>query len=273
MLLLSRTWLLLLRSFLVVDCLLPATTVLQATLPRLHIQAPEGGAPLRGLRGNGAPQLRASPRLDFTDEQSFPIACLFRSEERIKRDDRLSTVPVIVVSSLAEREKAAALGADVYLPKPVDRRLVLETLNNLRGHAPIRVVAIDDDEGMRFLVRHCLLAPHFEVREAVNGEEGLALIRSELPDVILLDLLMPDADGYEVLRRLREREDTRKIPIMVVTSAALDADARQRLLEQADGFLPKSDISRDTLTAVLQSLVKRNTGPTDRAAAASQQSI
>jgi signal transduction histidine kinase/DNA-binding response OmpR family regulator len=192
---------------------------------------------------------------------------------RLKRDDQLSHVPVIVVSSLAEREKAVALGADVYLPKPVDRRLVLETLNSLRGHAPIRVVAIDDDEGMRFLIRHCLLPPHFDVREAMSGDDGLALIGADRPDVVLLDLMMAPPDGYEVLRRLREQDDTRDLPVLVVTSAALDQEARNRLLQQADGLMPKSGVSRDALVAKLQALVRRNADSTERPTEPSQQSI
>ena len=192
---------------------------------------------------------------------------------RLKRDERLSQVPVIVVSSLAEREKAAALGADVYLPKPVDRRLVLETLNNLRGHVPIRVVAIDDDEAMRFLIRHCLVPPHFDVRDAMGANEGLAMIGADRPDVVLLDLIMPERDGYDVLRHLRKENATRDIPVLVVTSAALDAETRERLLEQADGIVGKSDISRDVLPDMLQSLVKRKADSTGRPTNHSPQSI
>jgi signal transduction histidine kinase/CheY-like chemotaxis protein len=182
---------------------------------------------------------------------------------RIRRDDRLSNIPVIVVSSVGEREKAMALGANAYLPKPVDRRLVLEALNTLRGHKSIRVVAIDDDEGMRFLISHCLLAPQYELRVASTGEEGLAMIASDPPDAVVLDLILPDPDGYEVLRRLRNHDESRHIPVLAVTSAALDAQAQQRLLRLADGFLPKSDISRDALAAAVQSLVM---GSTDSAA-------
>ena len=116
---------------------------------------------------------------------------------RMKRDDRLSRVPVIVISTLSEREKAAALGADVYLPKPIDRRLLLETLESVNARAtPIRVLAIDDDEAIRFLIRQCLAGPYFEVREALSGEDGLAMAQKDPPDVILLDLLMPGVDGY-----------------------------------------------------------------------------
>ena len=221
----------------------------------------------------------AETALGLIDPAAVILDILLGNEEgwdillRLKRDDRLRNIPVIVVSSVAEREKAVALGADIYLPKPVDRRLVLETLNNLKGHAPIRVVAIDDDEGMRFLIRHCLLPPHFELREAVSGDEGLAMIDADPPEVVLLDLIMRDPDGHEVLRRLREKDETRHIPVIVVTSAALDIEARDRLLDGADGFVAKSDLSRDGLAAAVHAVVKRGSDSTDRTEAQSPQPI
>ena len=174
---------------------------------------------------------------------------------RLKREERLSTVPVVVISSLTEREKAAALGADVYLPKPIDRRLLLETLESLRSRAAVvRVLVIDDDERVRYLLRQCLAAPQFDVREALSGEDGLAMAQADRPDVILLDLLMPDLDGYQVLDRLRQDETMRDVPVLVVTSAALDEGALARIRAQADGFLSKSDLSREKLTGLVRAL-------------------
>ena len=175
---------------------------------------------------------------------------------RMKRDDRLSRVPVIVISTLSEREKAAALGADVYLPKPIDRRLLLETLESVNARAtPIRVLAIDDDEAIRFLIRQCLAGPYFEVREALSGEDGLAMAQKDPPDVILLDLLMPGVDGYEVLTQLQKERATRTVPVVVVTSAALTPAERDSVMTQAHAFLPKSDVTRHTLTNAVRSLV------------------
>ena len=174
---------------------------------------------------------------------------------RARRDERFTHVPVIVVSTLAEREKAAALGADVYLPKPIDRRLLLETLESLRPRSsPIRVLAIDDDDRMRFLIRRCLVAPHFDVREALSGEDGLSMAQADPPDVILLDLVMPVMDGHETLARLRGDERTRAVPVLVVTSATLDDAARTSLLGRADGFLPKADITRERLATTIRAM-------------------
>ena len=174
---------------------------------------------------------------------------------RARRDERLSQVPVIVVSTLGEREKASALGADVYLPKPIDRRLLLETLDSLRPRtSPIRVLTIDDDDRMRFLIRRCLVAPHFDVREALSGEDGLAMAQASPPDVILLDLIMPVMDGHETLARLRADERTRSVPVLVVTSATLDDAARRSLLERADGFLPKAEITRERLATTIRAM-------------------
>ena len=180
---------------------------------------------------------------------------------RMKRDERLSRVPVIVISTLSEREKAAALGADVYLPKPIDRRLLLETLEAVNTRAtPIRVLAIDDDEAIRFLIRQCLSGPNFEVREALSGEDGLAMAQNDPPDVILLDLIMPGVDGYQVLTQLHKERTTRTVPVVIVTSAALTAAERDSVLTQAHAFLPKSDVTRQTLTNAVRSLVGSRAG-------------
>jgi CheY-like chemotaxis protein len=182
---------------------------------------------------------------------------------RMKRDDRLSRVPVIVISTLSEREKAAALGADIYLPKPIDRRLLLEALERVTARTtPIRVLAIDDDEAIRFLIRQCLSGPSFDVREALSGEDGLAMAQKDPPDVILLDLIMPGVNGYEVLTQLQSEPATRAVPVIIVTSAALSAGERESVLREAHAFLPKSDVTRQTLTNAVRSLVA--TRSTDR---------
>ncbi len=194
---------------------------------------------------------------------------------RMKRDDRLSRVPVIVISTLSEREKAAALGADIYLPKPIDRRLLLEALERVTARTtPIRVLAIDDDEAIRFLIRQCLSGPYFDVREALSGEDGLAMAQKDPPDVILLDLIMPGVNGYEVLTQLQTEPVTRAVPVIIVTSAALSAGERESVLTQAHAFLPKSEVTRQTLTNAVRSLVgTRNTDRRDTGGAAAPLSI
>jgi CheY-like chemotaxis protein/two-component sensor histidine kinase len=175
---------------------------------------------------------------------------------RMKRDDRLAHIPVIVISALSDREKAASLGADLYLPKPFDRRILLETLGSLPAKSgAVRVLSIDDDAAIRLLIRRCLSGSQFEVREALSGEDGLAMARSDPPDVVVLDLLMPGLDGWHVLAGLRAEVSTRHVPVVVVTSAALDEDARGRLMSEADALLSKSELTRDTLTRTVRALV------------------
>ncbi|HEV3485026.1 MAG TPA: response regulator, partial [Vicinamibacterales bacterium] len=160
----------------------------------------------------------------------------------LKQRDDTRAIPLVVISSLPEREKALALGADAFLVKPVERRALLETLTALYGkhQRPTRALVIDDQEVARFLVRQCLPVPGFEVLEAQSGEEGLRRAAEELPDVILLDLVMPDVNGQDVLRRLRENAATRAIPVLIVTSTTLEPDDRRLLLQQAAAVLSKA---------------------------------
>jgi CheY-like chemotaxis protein len=93
------------------------------------------------------------------------------------------------------------------------------------------------------------------VREALSGEDGLTMAQSDPPDIILLDLIMPGIDGYQVLTKLQAQRETSTVPVLIVTSAALSPAERDSLLTQANAFLPKSDVTRHTLTHAVRSLV------------------
>jgi CheY-like chemotaxis protein len=109
------------------------------------------------------------------------------------------------------------------------------------GHSTVgrRVLVVDDESSMRMVCRFNLLAAGMEVREAANGREALALIREELPDLVLLDVMMPELDGWEVARELQRDPHTRDLPIIFLTARAEPSD-RQRAAELgAVGYVAK----------------------------------
>ena len=103
-----------------------------------------------------------------------------------------------------------------------------------------RVVYIEDEEEMIDLVRLILTRKKFEVIGANGGREGLDLVRRELPDAILLDLMMPDMDGWEVYQQLKAGEDTAHIPVIVVTAKAQNIDKVLGLhIAKVDDYIAK----------------------------------
>jgi signal transduction histidine kinase/DNA-binding response OmpR family regulator len=180
---------------------------------------------------------------------------------RLRRDPRTRAIPVLVVSSAPERDRALSLGADAFLSKPIDRRSFVTAVRELQDRqvTPVHVLSIDDEEAARYLLRQCLPAPAFHVTEAPEGETGLRLARDEQPDLVLLDLFMPGLHGMEVLQRLRNEPVTRDIPVIIVTSQALDRDERDRLLRNADAIVSKAGISRDSLAAEVRAALDRRT--------------
>jgi signal transduction histidine kinase/CheY-like chemotaxis protein len=178
---------------------------------------------------------------------------------RLRRNHDIDHVPVIVLSAVPDRDKALALGADAYLEKPVERNVLLDTLIEVQSRTvrTVRVLVIDDEEVARYLVRQCLPVPSFEVIEADSVESGLRQAHLEQPDVVLLDLVLADGDGRDVLRRLRAEPATRELPVIVVTSQILDADERERLLRDADAVLSKAELSRAALCDAVRAAANR----------------
>ena len=180
---------------------------------------------------------------------------------RLRRDERTHKTPIVVVSSGGHSEKALALGADVYLSKPVDRRSLLDALIALQARTvpPLRVLSIDDEEVARYLVRQCLPPPAFEIFEAGDGRTGIERAESEEPDVVVLDLMMPGMHGWQVRKTLRDRERTRDIPVIILTSKAVDDADREAREHDVFAILSKQTLSRATLAPVVQAAARSRT--------------
>ena len=121
---------------------------------------------------------------------------------------------------------------------------------------------VDDEEVCRYLLRQHLGGSRYEVIEAADGDEAMRRARGEQPDVICLDLAMPGADGFEVLRRLKADDETRDIPVVVVTSLALRERERQQLGGMVSAVLGKDAASLSRVLAAVQGAVHGPAGAT-----------
>jgi len=122
----------------------------------------------------------------------------------LKRQPDAVAMPVMVVTMVGDERKGLALGADAYCVKPIDRQTLLHTLTRLVAPETVkRILIVDDEEISRYVLRQHLQSPRHVVLEASSGAEAVRLARAQQPDVICLDLAMPDVDGYEVLRQLK----------------------------------------------------------------------
>ena len=180
---------------------------------------------------------------------------------RLKADSRTASIPVVVLSIVDERGKGFSLGATEYLVKPVDREdLVRAVRHAVRTSSPevrdITVLAVDDDPIVLELMDAVLGPEDFTVVKAASGREGLELARQRRPDVIVLDLLIPDLDGFQVLDELKGDAETAHIPIIILTCKTLSQEDKQRLNGRVNYLKQKSDFSHTDFVAYLRSLVK-----------------
>lgn len=174
----------------------------------------------------------------------------------LKDDPELREIPVVVVSMAAGEGGGQLLGAVDVLPKPVDRESLLRVLwRNLSPRRGSQVLVVDDDPDARELVGRVLEEEGLEVRYAANGAEGLSEVEVEVPDAILLDLMMPVMDGFTFLDHLRRNPYCVGLPVIVLTARDLSAAEIRDLREKATDVIAKDDGLPERLHAVLGSFL------------------
>jgi adenylate cyclase len=185
----------------------------------------------------------------------------------LRQDAELSEIPVIMVTIVDEQRRGMTLGAAGYLTKPIDRRRLQEVISRFRSPVrATRVLLVEDEELQRERVREWLTGQQWLVQEAANGREALAYLERDKPDVILLDLMMPEMDGFEVVDTLHEEPRWRDIPVIVITSLDLDIAARERLNSGIQSVLVKDTFQPTDLIDRIRRLMRQR-APTDRIAA------
>ena len=174
----------------------------------------------------------------------------------LKADAALSEIPVIMLTIMDEKQMGYALGAADYLTKPIDwDRLaaILQRYDCARPPCPLLVV--EDDPVMRDMLRRRLEKENWTVIEAENGRAALEQMTERQPDLILLDLMMPEMDGFQFLDEIRKRKDWHVIPVIVVTAKELSLEDRQRLNGSVEKILLKGAYSREELIRQVRDLV------------------
>jgi DNA-binding response OmpR family regulator len=176
----------------------------------------------------------------------------------LKSDALTANMPVIIVSMIDNRELGLAIGADDYFVKPVDWSRFMKRLGDITGpHRAAKLLLIDDDAAVHAMLEQELSREGYVLETAMSGAEGLLRAEETRPDVIILDLMMPEMSGFEVAEALRARESTSRIPILVLTAKDLTKEDRDRLRQGTSAVVVKGTAAAARLIREIRSLDAR----------------
>ena len=166
----------------------------------------------------------------------------------LKANPKTRDIPVLIHSMIDNKPLAFSLGALDYLPKPADSGLVLKLVSKAVKTKDKHILVIDDDGDYRAVLKGVLHQAGFRVEEAGTGKEAIDKLRGARPALILLDLRMPDMDGFDLLRRLREVDEWKSIPVIILSGADLTPAQVQEMNRQMIDYVRKSDLTVQNIT-------------------------
>lgn len=175
----------------------------------------------------------------------------------LKADPELWDIPVVMITMVEHRELGYVLGASDYMTKPIDRVALRGILEKYRcSNPPCQVLIVEDDPASRDILQRTMEGESWVVATAENGRAGLELMKEMTPELILLDLMMPEMDGFEFLSEIRKGEKWRNIPTIVVTAKELTEYDYTRLNGSAQKILKKETHSMEELVNEIRSVAR-----------------
>jgi DNA-binding response OmpR family regulator len=181
--------------------------------------------------------------------------------EILKHDPETRKTPVVVLSISDDRERALEIGADAYLSKPVDLEPLEESISRLlaeRGTRRQRILLVDDDPGIRMICRDVLESHGYVAREASSGDDAVKEARTFRPDLVLVDVMMPGMDGFQLAQKLRGDRETALTPIIFLSARGQTADKVRAFKLGAEDYLVKPFDGAELVARVERALQRRD---------------
>lgn len=155
----------------------------------------------------------------------------FSVTELIRQNPKTKDIPVVIISAVYEKEKGYKVGVSDFLTKPFEAKQLYESIKKVERQQSDemikkKIMVVDDDPDIIALLTMSLRGENYIVMSAYDGLQAVSLIKKEKPDIILLDLMLPDTDGFEVIRKLKSDAETSDIPIVVITARNVEDTAR-----------------------------------------------
>jgi CheY-like chemotaxis protein len=180
----------------------------------------------------------------------------------LKADPAIADIPVVICSILDNRELGYSLGAVEYLVKPVSRQEVLAAIGRLaEGTGVRRILVVEDDETEASLLRRYLEEASYLVATAANGRQALATLRRQRVDLVTLDLMMPEMDGFSLLAEMRGDPAFRSLPVVVLTAHDLSMAEQERLRSGMALVIQKGPQRRELLLKELHRILDGERSP------------
>ena len=211
---------------------------------------------LASTGGEGIAKARANPPAVICLDIVMPEFDGYQVLKALKADPVLWEVPVVLTTMLDDRDLGMALGANDYLVKPVSRDHLLRSLNRLGvGKSPGPVLVVDDAHVQRAVMRRVIEGEGWRCLEAENGQEALDVMKRERPSVLLLDLMMPVMDGYELLDRMAEIDSLVDVPVLIVTSAEISPKHQDFLERRVKAVIEKQGENAEAILSKVLGMV------------------
>jgi len=174
----------------------------------------------------------------------------------LRGDPELADIPVVMATVVDERKRGMTLGAIDYLTKPIERDKLVAIMGRFKSSAgPTRVLVVEDDAMQRERIRSWLEPQHWLLADAENGRVALDLLEASPPDVVLLDLMMPEMDGFQLVAEMQKNPAWRRIPVIVITARDLTTEDRARLDSGIETVLMKESFSPASLIERVRQVV------------------